>query len=1543
MDEFLSLSSEDKVKYILEKDSNGNYIHSEQERIELSQELFTQYLEPVVLSLSDKNKLVDSIFKRYDYKKLGKSFTDIEAFKELLSKYDNVFVKVELINDSSFDLKTKIDLMDCLPINSRGELLYKIKDQLDDDLCIRLLDKFVSTSKLVDIILLIKDEDKRCEQGKRFKSVLEERYRLKVFESLSVQKQIESFVDYDLSSKSCVFDIVKNNISKYPDSFRDEEKFFFAKYLNGDSFSLNQLYLSLSDEGKASDIVYSIINDSVSYYTTIVSSIKDPNILERVLKKNYDNPYVVNQILDRATISDESLVKFLKYLNHDGYIVDRVEKIKNDNLLQEALEYVNDEHHKAFIIRLMESIDKRIELGKKLSKSNIRNIVIKSFPYDKQIEHIRDLNLDDSDIQMILTTQDKDGNFLLSDEKKIELLPIITDHNSRDMVVCTLKDENKVSDTVLSMYNRDEFFTITRSIKDFKSLSKAFDFYSNDRGKGSILKNYNYSDEVKYLLLNKISDVYERFNVVQTIQDQQYIIKSLDYLDDNYYNLATTLRITDEELKIKYLKEHLSKYDDYEKFMRIVIFRKVDISNYQDLLKDFHEKLLSEEDAIIKTTNENEFIKMYNNLSYKSSKDRVLKSITNDSLKLQLISERDSNNNLILNEEERLDIMLTMRDEECAINAYFKAPFEDESRRLALLVHFSEVNKYNYLGILEDDRDKMYILNSIDDVELIKKAIEKYNTNDIIKNLFEEGDYKFISSLGNIFYKDYLDSKQLLVINEYLKIVDSGLAERFSSYVHNNYDAISEEKISKIAELIFKVNTSNSDEVSKQGDSFVLNILSSNDPIETFNKVENVFLKNHLPYFVKQYLTFLTVHPDFESYRFKGDKYGGHEVSSPVLNDYSLLHTKIIVLNDLMRCALGSNSYDLLSYLNRLEIANNLYLDYKNNPRLLTDDETKLLTDFRDSLYTIYDNTLYKQVIDKTNDVLNDISKMEKVFSADNENNISLADRVIHSYFHFIGLNSIEEVRNCMKLIHDDANNKGVNRTDFTINKGDFIKGFDINYFNQMIENGIVAHDYLGANMNTDMTALDTDLSRVWKDTTGMTNNEIIDLKNRDSGMYGQAYIIIKDDPNKINITAKSDNEPDSRVDVLDKKTIFSNKLEAFSNGSRSLVSDPYGIRTGFASSDIDYIIYDEQGGKYEDNIYKLIIPMVKNGLYIPILAKQDNRVLFSVDDYNRLRQKMDGLTRYGINSYNISNNIDAPVYEEIASQIDDSTNMIRGIKTKIIQTINEGLGNKYNIIQYINGKLDKNELQILDTGSTSRSSNIPYDGDFDFIIRINREEDVNPTLKQEFIKNVISKFDIVDSGKIVDGDIKGMIVRIDGNEYPLDLSFTLKTDKVSYSTEMCVSDRLNTIQNLYPDKYELVLANIIYAKKYLKENGCYKKGSFGQGGLGGIGVENWILQNGGSFYDAAKSFVSNAFYENGTKKDFNAFIKDYSIWDFGENFYTDRRNRQKGYNYSLHDNFVKNNMTPEGFDKMTDALKKFVNDYDKFINMSEQSINQNK
>lgn len=131
----------------------------------------------------------------------------------------------------------------------------------------------------------------------------------------------------------------------------------------------------------------------------------------------------------------------------------------------------------------------------------------------------------------------------------------------------------------------------------------------------------------------------------------------------------------------------------------------------------------------------------------------------------------------------------------------------------------------------------------------------------------------------------------------------------------------------------------------------------------------------------------------------------------------------------------------------------------------------------------------------------------------------------------------------------------------------------------------------------------------------------------------------------------------------------------------------------------------------------------------------------------------------------------------------------------------------------------------------------------------------------------------------------------------------------------MCVRDRLNGLKESDPEGYKYVIGNIILAKTKLKEAGLYKKlGSDGAtvfGGFGGVGVENWILQNGGSFSKAMETFLE----ASEKASTFAEFKEIYPIYDFGQN--------HMSREYS-HDSFVKG-LSESGFQETKKKFREFM------------------
>lgn len=95
---------------------------------------------------------------------------------------------------------------------------------------------------------------------------------------------------------------------------------------------------------------------------------------------------------------------------------------------------------------------------------------------------------------------------------------------------------------------------------------------------------------------------------------------------------------------------------------------------------------------------------------------------------------------------------------------------------------------------------------------------------------------------------------------------------------------------------------------------------------------------------------------------------------------------------------------------------------------------------------------------------------------------------------------------------------------------------------------------------------------------------------------------------------------------------------------------------------------------------------------------------------------------------------------------------------------------------------------------------------------------------------------------------------------------------------------------------------------------------------FGAVGIENWVLQNGGSFEKAAREFIETA----KECENFEEFKTRYSVWDFGEN----HMSSEKGY--YPHDNFVYN-MNETGYQKMIEGLSKMLEIIDSKTKQKEE------
>lgn len=749
------------------------------------------------------------------------------------------------------------------------------------------------------------------------------------------------------------------------------------------------------------------------------------------------------------------------------------------------------------------------------------------------------------------------------------------------------------------------------------------------------------------------------------------------------------------------------------------------------------------------------------------------------------------------------------------------------------------------------------------------------------------------------------NSKRLRMIAAYSKINDAVLQKNFREYVNENSENIDFDKLNLVSKVLERLSYSNSSEISNFRASLAKQILASQTPMETLEKIEDVFIRNNIPTVGKIYSCFEILHPNFAGFHFDNN-----DIVSPVLKRLSNRSREIVIFSDLIKSSFGSNNRSVNAYLKNIELGYNIYkgiqtgkIEYDS----LDDNYKKELITFSKHLLTLYNNTLKgkqeKVPFQSTGDVIQDILELSKRLSPNGSLDYNLADRVVKMFCGFAGIETLEEAKSYIQtsITNADARSRSLAQSGITLNRGDFVKGIgDIRYLGNILQNGSVSKEYLGSSADSDSTPLDTDVTMILEE-EGTIGDKI---NNSISASYGPIWFVIKNDSRFI--TTRTDSES------LDVRNNLS-KLEVFYTGV--LDDSHYGIRTGFASSDIDYIVVE----KYDARIG---LEIAMNGFYIPVVDRQ-GKIIFTPEDYDKIRERMNGLSYYDENTYQFSENLVTEETEYFASQIDDNRLEVRRKQSQISSIISKSLEEVgLHLKTTIDGDLTPGYVELIDTGSTGRGTNKPGDGDFDYMMRLDRTILANSAqlanLKSALLRNLGEENT---SDLTADGDFRLKNVQIDSEtRVDIDITFVERTDKISYSTDMSLQDRLSTIQRLSPDNYRYVVANILLAKKVLKEAGVYKpnRGDVPQGGLGGVGVENWILQNGGSFIDAARSFI-----EVSEGKSFDEFKTAYQIWDFGENHLAAKKN------HYAHDNFITNNMSETGYLKMKEALKVYLQNYE--------------
>ncbi len=710
---------------------------------------------------------------------------------------------------------------------------------------------------------------------------------------------------------------------------------------------------------------------------------------------------------------------------------------------------------------------------------------------------------------------------------------------------------------------------------------------------------------------------------------------------------------------------------------------------------------------------------------------------------------------------------------------------------------------------------------------------------------------------------------------------------------------------------------------------------------QEFNQVldsaYNLFTYNNVPEFMKNFRLFQL-----------GSYYEQQNSRITSFQDKSLEERDTLILEDLFKISLDSNNESLRDFCNIISEGKRITTVLQTNPeeniKKLSSDELAILSQYRDTLFDLHNLTKEikntdRPTIQKSGDIVQDLRTLVHAYSYNQStNNVVFNPNVIMDEL-FDGFITTSIRPNAMLQYMDmkkeasDARHLNIEQQlrDGTMHleEGDFIKGignFD-EYIPSMLRDGVKGGEFNQEYSHSDMTPLDADFGYISKENVSVPNQTDSQIISKTiSASYGDNFLVLKNYAERLQ---------DRSTESFDQGT-FTGSPDYYNIDTPGSLTNSRYVRTGIPTLDIDYIVSKKWN---PFNGYE----MAMAGVYIPVIDSS-GKVVFSSDDYKKIRDQMRGLSHYNAEDLEVSEkaqNMDAlfAAYKKIGQeagknreQVDSEIEAVKGLidgkpdeitaqkkaaTTKFIQDffLSKGIIVTDNLSQNLSSK----SIELIDTGSTGRGTNVPGDGDFDFMLRHNISPEIITELSRKVETSTTGKFD--DLG--AEGFRAKDVILPTSEKVDIDVTVAKKDLSLTYSSDMCISDRLNNIKEKDPEKYKIVQANIIMAKKMLKAKGIYKKlrsdGATEHGGFGGIGVENWVLQNGGSFEQAISTFLDAAHEVNSESADkstaYARFKQKYPIYDFGFNHRESTSVR--------HDNFSAffNNDPDMGFNYVVQSL----------------------
>lgn len=548
---------------------------------------------------------------------------------------------------------------------------------------------------------------------------------------------------------------------------------------------------------------------------------------------------------------------------------------------------------------------------------------------------------------------------------------------------------------------------------------------------------------------------------------------------------------------------------------------------------------------------------------------------------------------------------------------------------------------------------------------------------------------------------------------------------------------VDESKQKDAIKILDRLSRSNSAELRRIKEQMALQILEKEPETyeKTLNAIENIYLTSNIPDVGKLYLVFKELHPNLlgEDTKMQDASVG----NIPSLKEATTSEKKNMIFTRLLMSTVESNSRNLRDYIETIEQGNEIFKKIRNGEvkaQNLAKNERETITKYNEILNFVYNQSNKEEKRENVGDIEKDINELAKLFRMDIVK-AEMPDRLVRMFAHRAEIRSLAQAKEIMEKSRekaDERNTEFSKRESINIEVGDFIKGIEnTEYFPSMLQRGILAKDFLGGNAMSDVTPLDTDVEKVLKkeetlkDTiASLSHAPVYCSSNTDGKKLGKIMLVFSKD-NFIETRNQNDEVSKENIELLEQD---SSKKEVCHNFDTA-----YGISMGIGSENIKCIIAD----KYVD---KLGLEIALNGFYIPIVDN-DGKVVYTKEMYNNFREKMQGLSHYGEKHFELDETAKKPEMSGIIELVDRSMQNAKNKQEKILKTLEEAVNkNGYTLSDERRTDLKPGIVEFIDTGSTGRGTNMPGDGDFDYMVRMDKILSDNPTEFKNSLREALRK-----------------------------------------------------------------------------------------------------------------------------------------------------------------------------------------------------------